>query len=205
VVFHDSTLDRTTGHPGRVADFTISELKSLDAGAWFDAEYSGAQIPTLDEVLNTVGRDVLTNIELKNDSTPIDSLAEKIALCVNRHDLKDRVFFSSFSPLLFRALKRHMPEIPVGFLTVKGWSRPWIYQALRWVFPFDSLHPHFTDASPQYIKRAHQSNTPVLVYTVNESQAMQALFQAGVDGIITDDPPLALKTLRQSPPSASRS
>jgi glycerophosphoryl diester phosphodiesterase len=199
VVIHDSTLERTTGHPGRVADLTLADLRSLDAGAWFDPSFAGARIPTLDEVLETVGRELLTNIEIKNYSTPFDNLAEKIALCVSRHNLKDRVIFSSFNPLNFRAIKRHMPEAPVGYLTEKGFARPWLERALRWAFPFDTLHPHFSDASPQYIKRAHHARTPVLVYTVNEAQSMQALFQAGVDGIITDDPPLALDTRSQHP------
>jgi glycerophosphoryl diester phosphodiesterase len=204
VVIHDSTLERTTGQSGRVAGLTLADLKSLDAGAWFDPRFSGTRIPTLDEVLESVGRELLTNIEIKNYSTPFDNLAEKIALCVSRHNLKDRVLFSSFNPLNFRALKRHMPDAPVGFLTEKGFARPWLEGAVRWAFPFDTLHPHFTDASPQYIKRAHQARTPVLAYTVNQMQAMQALFRAGIDGIITDDPPLALKARGQDPFGDSR-
>ncbi len=204
VVIHDATLDRTTGRPGKVAHTALADLKRLDAGAWFDSAFDGTEIPTLDEVLESVGKDVLVNIELKNERTPFDSLAEKIALCVNRHNLKDRVILSSFNPLNFRALRRHMPETPVGYLTVKGHTRPWMRRAVRWVFPFDCLHPHFTDASPQFINRAHQSNLPVLVYTVNEAADIQALARAGVDGIITDDPLMAVQALDQFPAGDSR-
>jgi glycerophosphoryl diester phosphodiesterase len=35
VLFHDETLERTTNSAGNVRDFTLSELKELDAGSWF--------------------------------------------------------------------------------------------------------------------------------------------------------------------------
>ena len=34
VVIHDDTVDRTTDGQGRVADFTLDELRTLDAGGW---------------------------------------------------------------------------------------------------------------------------------------------------------------------------
>ena len=34
-VIHDDTVDRTTDGQGRVANFTLAELRSLDAGSWF--------------------------------------------------------------------------------------------------------------------------------------------------------------------------
>ena len=39
VVIHDPTLERTTGRSGLVKDFTLAELKQLDAGAWFDQQF----------------------------------------------------------------------------------------------------------------------------------------------------------------------
>ena len=59
VVIHDDTLARTTdvetAFPGRkpwwVDDFTLAEIRSLDAGTWRAAAYSGEQVPTLKRVL----------------------------------------------------------------------------------------------------------------------------------------------------------
>jgi glycerophosphoryl diester phosphodiesterase len=57
VVIHDVTVDRTTNGVGKVSDFTLSELKELDAGSWFADEFVGTQIPTLEETLElTQGR-----------------------------------------------------------------------------------------------------------------------------------------------------
>jgi glycerophosphoryl diester phosphodiesterase len=51
VIFHDDTVDRTTNGSGNVADLTLAELRSLDAGSWFAPEFSDERIPTLDEAL----------------------------------------------------------------------------------------------------------------------------------------------------------
>lgn len=51
VCIHDKTLDRTTNGSGNVADLTLSEIKQLDAGSWFDPRFKGEQVPTVTEVL----------------------------------------------------------------------------------------------------------------------------------------------------------
>jgi len=47
VVIHDETVDRTTDGHGAVADFTLREIRQLDAG-------KGKCIPTLQEVIDWV-------------------------------------------------------------------------------------------------------------------------------------------------------
>src|SRR5512138_2694544 len=50
IVIHDQTIKRTTGQPGIVRQMTLRQLKSMDAGSFFDSAYAGEQIPTLAEV-----------------------------------------------------------------------------------------------------------------------------------------------------------
>src|SRR5215218_11399077 len=73
VCIHDLTLDRTTNvedvFPARfsehtsgtnsaprwlVADFTLAEIKQLDAGSWFDSRFAAARIPTFQEAIDLV-------------------------------------------------------------------------------------------------------------------------------------------------------
>ena len=69
VCLHDLTLERTTNvrdiYPDRfvveggerhwyVSDFTLSEIKQLDAGSWFNNKFKGAQIPTWQETIDVV-------------------------------------------------------------------------------------------------------------------------------------------------------
>jgi glycerophosphoryl diester phosphodiesterase len=73
VCIHDLSLERTTNvedvFPDRsvedktgaspvkrwlVADFTLDEIKRLDAGSWFDAKFAGAKVPTFQEAIDLV-------------------------------------------------------------------------------------------------------------------------------------------------------
>src|SRR5512145_1023455 len=49
IVFHDSTVDRTTNGHGKVQDMTLAELKALDAGSFLGSQFAGEKIPTLEE------------------------------------------------------------------------------------------------------------------------------------------------------------
>jgi glycerophosphoryl diester phosphodiesterase len=51
VVLHDFTLERTTDGAGLVGERTVRELKRLDAGGWYRAEFRGQRVQTLQEVL----------------------------------------------------------------------------------------------------------------------------------------------------------
>lgn len=49
VLYHDSQLDSKTTGTGRVADYSLADLKRLDAGSWFAARYAGERLLTLQE------------------------------------------------------------------------------------------------------------------------------------------------------------
>ena len=53
VLMHDETLDRTTNGTGEIWNFTLKELKQLDAGSWFGPQFKGEPIPTLLEVIQS--------------------------------------------------------------------------------------------------------------------------------------------------------
>lgn len=67
VVIHDDTVDRTTNGTGAVGDYSLAELRELDAGGWFGDAYQGLRIPTLAELCELLRGypDVLLNVEIK--------------------------------------------------------------------------------------------------------------------------------------------
>ena len=63
VIIHDETLDRTTTGKGYVKDYTLSELKQLDASGRF---LTGERIPAFEEYCEWVkDTSLVTNVELK--------------------------------------------------------------------------------------------------------------------------------------------
>lgn len=197
VVIHDSTVDRTTDGSGRVRQLTLSVLKQLDAGAYFDSAFLDERIPTLDEVFDAVGNRILMNIELKPEFSSRYLLPEKVAQAIRRHHMQARVLFSSFDPLILRQMKRFLPEIPCGLLALPGFGG-WLMRSLVGkIYRFEALHPHYSSVSARMVQEIHHSGQRLHVYTVNQPEQMARLFRLGVDGIFTDDPNLAVKTLRE--------
>ena len=87
VVIHDVDVDRTTDGSGPVAEHSFSALRNLDAGC-------GQTIPTLQEALESLPREVMVNIELKGPDT-----GEPVAEIVHRQlddDRRSRLVVSSF-------------------------------------------------------------------------------------------------------------
>lgn len=199
VVIHDQTVDRTTDGSGRVGDMTLAQLRQLDAGSHFSLDFRGERIPTLEEVFEAVGAKTLINVELTNYASLADSLPDKAANLVHRHQLRQRVMFSSFNPLALLRVRMKAPQIPIGLLSLPGkpgaWARSWIGR----IIGYNSLNPEMSDVDFHLVENAHKHGKRVLVYTVNQAEDMRRLFQLHIDGIFTDDPRLARQILSEIP------
>ncbi len=114
VCIHDNDTKRTTGVDCAVEKSTLSRLRELDAGRWKGATWSGERIPTFEEVFRTVPAGRLFVIELKSKSAIVPVLASEL----RRLDAsKIRILIISFDADTVRACKKHLPTIPVHWLT----------------------------------------------------------------------------------------
>ncbi len=78
VIMHDGTLERTTNGTGPVSALTYAELKKLDAGIKKDPKYAGTGIPTFEEVLDLMPRNVWLNCHLKGGAPVGKAAAEML-------------------------------------------------------------------------------------------------------------------------------
>lgn len=188
VVIHDVTVDGTTDGSGRVAEMTLSQLEQLDAGSYFDPAFAGERIPTLEEVLETMGSRLLLNIELKSASLRDDGLERASVAQVKRHGLDGRVLFSSFNPFSLRRAKQIAPHIPVGLLYAPNLPLPLRRAWLSPLVPHEARHPDHTMVDARYVAWARRRGYRVNVWTVDDLDEMRRLINLGVDGIITNVP-----------------
>ncbi len=92
-VIHDERVDRTTDGKGAVSDFTMAELKQLDAGAALPG-FGVQRIPEFDEFLDLVEHtDLLLNVEVKQCSR---ETADCAIAALDRRGILDRVVMTCF-------------------------------------------------------------------------------------------------------------
>ena len=190
VVIHDATVDRTTDGFGAVADLTLAELKELDAGSWVSSDFAGERIPTLTEVFEAVGQDLLLNLELKVMVSEPTGLEEVVVSLIAHYGMKDRVLISSFNPLALQRVRRAHPHIPLALLY--GASLPGA-ELERWVQdlqPLAALHPEHRLVNATHLAWAREHNCRVNTWTVDEPGEMRRLLALGVEGLITNRPDL---------------
>ena len=196
VVIHDETLDRTTNGSGPVALRTVTELKGLDAGARFTPDGGrtfpwrgrGVRVPTFDEIIESLPRELPCIVELK---TP--AATELLRVAVRRHDIAHRIIVAAFDPAATRplrgagfALGACTPDVVRLVLPALLRRRiaPQLFQALcippRWngiPVPIAAL-----------ARALRESGTVIHVWTVNDPAYALRLWREGVQGILSDDP-----------------
>ena len=186
VVIHDHELHRTTSGRGAVRELDFAELAALDAGSWFATEFAGERVLHLDEVIRLVGGRARLNVEVKSPSSDWPEMASRLVRVLRAHDLVAATVVSCFDPGALFAVRARASEVRLGVL----WQRTDFAEAwdLAAALGAVSIHPHWMLVSPEIVQAAHRRNLQVLVWTVNEVEAMQCLGQYGVDGIMSDFP-----------------
>ena len=186
VIVHDYSVDATTDGKGAVADLTLAELKTLDAGAWFSSSFIGERIPTLDEVFAEFGRALFINVEIKSAAGDGGEISALVANCIRRHSMVDRVIVSSFNPMVLRRFSALHPDVMLGFLCVPGLSDE--AEALMRDLPHDARHPWHEAVDAEYMSWAAEQGYVVNAWTVNEPGRARELKALGISAVISDDP-----------------
>jgi glycerophosphoryl diester phosphodiesterase len=186
VVIHDIDVDKTTDGTGRIGTMPVEAIKELDAGSWFDESFAGQQIPTLDEVFETIGNRIFINVEIKSFDLQTQNVVWNTIQCIKRHTMQERVLVSSFNPMVLRQMRKHAPEIPIGYL-----DAPEIKKRIKVMLTgleFHAWHPETTQVTPEAVNRAHKRGRRVNTWTVNDPQEALRVRDAGVDMVMTDNP-----------------
>ena len=93
IVIHDRTLKRTTNGSGYVHKTKFDDLRKLDAGSWFDPQFSGEKIPTLEQVLEALKGRIGVNIEIKPEAfeahAPKDAVERQVWALVQEKGMQD--------------------------------------------------------------------------------------------------------------------
>jgi glycerophosphoryl diester phosphodiesterase len=198
VVIHDETLDRTTNGKGNVKEFTLEELKKLDAGLWFGEEHKGEPIPTLEEVIQFAKGKIALNIEIKTEAVT-DSLhngvEEKALELVKKYGMEDHVLFSSFDYRAIAHLRALDVNISTALLYERRQSANKLPSELVQAYDANAFNCSKRQFSKKWANNTEEHEIPVFIYTVNKEREMKKMINRGASGIFSDKPDLLKKVV----------
>ncbi len=242
IALHDLTLERTTNaaevFPDRFReepfrgetvrrwyanDFTLEEIRELDAGSWFDESFEGARVPTFSEVIELARGQAGIFPETKAPEVYGDRGfdMERLVLAeLEQHGLHQKnadpatpVIIQSFSAESLRILRHELgTDLALTFLISGSEAEAWLAtEGLAEVRDFASgIGPtkSLLLEHPGAVDRAHDAGLTVIPWTFRagssgnfttvEEEMAHFLFDLGVDGLFTNNPDLFPRT----PPEA---
>ncbi|KZL19559.1 Glycerophosphoryl diester phosphodiesterase [Pseudovibrio axinellae] len=191
IIAHDSDFMRLIGKPAHTWELTLAEMQAFDVGGWFSAEFERQRVPTLQEALEAVKGKATLLIELKYYAgSLVENLEEKVARIVTQAKMENEVAIMSLERSALKRMGKLEPSWNIGLLTATS------------IGDLSELNGNFVavssaSASLSFIRRTQETGKLVFVWTVNNPSTILRYISMGVDGIITDDPALARKTLEE--------
>jgi glycerophosphoryl diester phosphodiesterase len=185
VVIHDAVVDRTTDGTGPVAEKTVPELQSLDAGYRFSSL----------EALYQAFPEAPFNIEIKGRRSGIEETVFRQIEAAGA--LQRTLVVSDNTGTISRFRKVSQGKVATASSTVELLGY-WILHLLRlgrlYDAPFQALQApeKYKGVVPvvtrRFVHKAHDRGLRVDVWTIDDEAAMRRLLSFGVDGIMTDRP-----------------
>ncbi len=190
IIMHDSEVNRTTNGIGLVLDYTLGEIKKLDAGSWFDISFSGESIPTLKETFNLLKELKLSaNIEIKPCVGTDVILTENVMVFIKESwpSCLPPPLISSFSLEALEVARNLSSTACLGLVLDHPPQNGWLIRAQKLNVSAISVS-HWSLENADLIKEMHAHKYAVLAYTVNEQKRAEELYKLGVDSIFTNYP-----------------
>ncbi len=229
ICLHDASLERTTNveelFPGRVStqtiegktrkawlanDFTLAEIKTLDAGSWFDPKFKGETVPTFDEAIAAIRGKAGIFPELKTPEIYAGrdvKFEEMVAVALDKNGLrgpkadpKTPVILQTFGQASARKLAQIRIGVPVVLLlgNADGFGSADAVKAWKGVVQGFGPAKQIVLKNPDFVKWAHAEGMTVTPYTFRSSdpdtfkdvtaEMNHYLYTLGVDAVFTDNP-----------------
>ena len=189
IVLHDGDFMRMGGDPRKVADLTAQEVATIDIGRRYDPKFAGEHAPPLADVIALARGHMRINIELKYN-VPDPGLAPAVVDLLRREHFLDQVVITSLDYAALKQIKSLEPGLRTGHIVTAA-----IGDVAKTSADFVSLNS--AQATSSLVRRAHAAGKAVHVWTVDKPEVMLRMIERGVDNIITNDPALLARVMRE--------
>lgn len=187
IVIHDASVDRTTNGTGEVAEKTLDELRSLDAGDWFSPEFAGERLPTLDEVLDASKGKTKLVIEIK-----ADGVEEQVLQAVCSRGMAQEVYLireDLMRPVIpfYRITgDRLVPVTPLVWRIEKPVDADAIMAHDQAELAGAILGIHYRRITRDLVEATHAADMGIMGWPVDTEDDIRAMVEMGVDILSTN-------------------
>lgn len=191
VMLHDTTLDRTTDGHGPVAEHTLEQLRTLDAGVRSGGRFRGERIPTLDQLLDLAAESgIVLVLEVKGaDHARSLAIADAVADRLAARGELERHLVSSFDQVALGAIRRRYPTLDVApdRLPEVGPLAPEAVVAQAQAIGARVMQVLHTQITPELVAALHAADIAIWSWTINTPAEIEASKALGCDGLMGDD------------------
>jgi glycerophosphoryl diester phosphodiesterase len=172
VVIHDAEVDKTTNGTGKVNELTLEEIKQFVTD-------KGEKILALEEALEFLDKQVKILVELKETG-----IEETVLRLIQEKGLEENVIIVSFHEEALRTVRELSDVVATGLIYVHH-KNP-VEAALK--LKAEYLLPLYRFTHSANVRKAHEKDLKVIVWTINKEEEVAEYKKKGVDGIASDKP-----------------
>jgi len=190
VMLHDADVRRTTNGNGLVAELDWADLRSLDAGGWFDPRFSAERIPRLDDLFDlATRRDISLCIEAKGKGSDNHRTALFAAREIAQRRRLDVDVVASFDHTALAAAVEAVPGLRTApdRLPERGPSVASDLIAQAHASGAAIIQHHFADLDPIVVAEVQNAGIEVWAWPPANRQQAQFAFDSGAIGLMGDD------------------
>lgn len=198
VIFHDRSTSKL-GRRGRtISDYSLRELRSFDAGSWYDSRFRNERVMTLEQAVARYGDRTRLMVEVKARRESENRIRLEQLTTITVSALRSARVINATCLLSFSLhLLTYARSLSSGLRTIWNMERPPGPGArrdprMRGLF---GLCVDVRNVSRTFVRRWHDIGKPVFVYTCNSDAFLDRALLADVDGIFSDRPDWLLERL----------
>lgn len=187
ICIHDASIGRTTNGAGEVKDLSLKNIKSFRT-LNSQSSLTEYQIPSLDETLKILPETMALALELKTDRFLEIDVCKRLGLILGENKVLDRTIALSFSLPRLLALKKAIPDMPVGWISMTRWLPDKPVDLIGAFWPIFYLNPW-------YVTAAHSKGMFVCPLDPTPDTRLKFYMHKNVDAVLSDDPGKTRKIL----------
>lgn len=217
VIFHDLSVDRLTDGAGKVGSKTVAELKKLDLSKKYGKGFADAYVATFEDFVKDITPKGILMVELKVPNSEATGIEERAVEIIKKYNAFDKVYLSSFNPVVLYRLKKIDPRVRTVFIFMDtNWNPeliaeikkedlvnlPWFLRdetmrrMIRNIIKPDALSVN-NEVDEKVINKLLKKGYPIFLWTIDEKERLKWALAKKPYGIISDEP-LLTKQVRDA-------